>query len=142
VRSVRIVWAVAALFALGVAACRSERRLPDMRFWTDQFEYRVSFDSLPPRASEPVIYTVVVRDKETKQPVEGGEGRIFATSKDGASTWDSFVPGHQLGTYTAKLRFITAGEWAIAIQFRRDSTQALERLDWRQEVRAAQGPGT
>jgi hypothetical protein len=139
-RGLRLVAIVASLGA--AVACRQEQRLPDLRFWTDEFEYRVSSDPIPPRASEAVIYSVVVRDKKTRQPIEGGEGRIFATSRDGANTWDSFVPGHQLGTYTAKLNFITSGEWAVAIQFRRDSTKTLERLDWRQEVRAPRGPGT
>jgi hypothetical protein len=30
---------------------------------------------------------------------------------------------------------VTAGDWAIAIQFRRDSTKPLERIDWMQQVR-------
>jgi hypothetical protein len=126
----------------GLAGCQGGGpRLPELRFWTDDFEYRVTSDPVPPRAREPIIYSVVIRDKESKQPIEGGEGRIFATNRDGVTTWDSFVPGHQLGTYTAKLRFITAGEWAVAIQFRRDSTKTLQRLDWRQDVRAAREPG-
>ena len=34
--------------------------------------------------------------------------------------------------------FITAGEWAMGVQFRRDSTQALQQsLDWRQMIRPA-----
>jgi hypothetical protein len=38
--------------------------------------------------------------------------------------------------------FLTAGEWALGVQFRRDSTQALQRtLDWRQVVRPAAEPG-
>jgi hypothetical protein len=33
------------------------------------------------------------------------------------------------------VKFLTAGEWALGVQFRRDSTQALQRtLDWRQTV--------
>jgi hypothetical protein len=132
-----------ALVALGaVLSCGGERRLPDLRFWTDDFEYRVQSDPIPPRARERIIYTVVIRDKKTREPIEGGEGRIFASSHDGASTWDSFVPGPQQGSYTASLNFITAGEWAVAIQFRRDSTKALQRLDWRQEVRGAREPGS
>ncbi len=123
-------------------SCRSgEPKVPDLRFWTDDLAFRVSSEPVPPRARERVVYKVVVRDKETGQPIEGGEGRIFATSMDRQNTWDSFAPGPELGTYYATLRFITAGDWAIAIQFRRDSTKKLERMDWRQEVRNARGPG-
>ena len=37
------------------------------------------------------------------------------------------------------MNYITAGDWAVAIQFRRDSTQKLERIDWMQDVHAARG---
>jgi hypothetical protein len=125
------------MFAL-LGACSESPRARDLRFWTDDLAIRVSSDPLPPRAREPVMYRITVRDKETGQPVENGEGQIFATSRDRANTWDSFAPGPELGTYYAKLSFITAGEWAVAIRFRRDSTKTLERMDWRQEVRAGQ----
>jgi hypothetical protein len=80
------------------------------------------------------LYKVVVRDSKTGQPIEGGEGQIFASSRDGKDIWDSLVPGQELGTYYGTLNFITAGEWAVAVRFRRDSTKRLERLDWMQEV--------
>jgi len=31
---------------------------------------------------------------------------------------------------------VTAGDWSIAISFRRDSTAKLERIDWMQDVLA------
>jgi hypothetical protein len=124
----------ALLFAL---ACSTEQKPIELRQWTDDLTLRISSQPQPPRAREPIVYKVVVRDKDSGQPIEKGEGRIFATSKDGANTWDSLEPGPELGTYYAKLKFITAGDWAVAIQFRRDSTKALERVDWMQSVRAA-----
>jgi hypothetical protein len=96
-------------------------------------------DPAPPRARETITYKVVVRDSKTRQPIEGGQGRIFASSQDRASTWDALLPGQELGTYYARLSFITSGSWAVAIQFRRDSTRQLERVDWMQEVFAARG---
>jgi hypothetical protein len=40
-----------------------------------------------------------------------------------------------VGTYRTTLTFVTSGEWAMGIQFRRDSTKVLQRtLDWRQTV--------
>jgi hypothetical protein len=37
------------------------------------------------------------------------------------------------------LHFVTAGQWAVAIRFQRDTTRRLETMDWMQEVAAAQG---
>ena len=115
----------------------------DMRVWTRDFEIRVSADVVPPLALEPTHYTVVVRDKKTHEPIANGQGRIFATNSDGTSVWDGFLYGPEVGTYHARLMFLTAGEWAMSVQFRRDSTLALQRPedDWRQTVRPAAEPG-
>ncbi len=107
----------------------------DIRDWTDDLAFRISVTPLPPKAREDIMYKVVVRDRKTGTPVDGGEGRIFATSRDGANTWDALTPGPEPGTYYGKLRYITSGDWAIAIQFRRDSLQVLQRIDWMQGVR-------
>jgi len=120
---------------LSVAACGpTQGSATDMRIWTDDFQMRISTDPTPPMAREAVIYKVVIRDKKTGEPIEQGEGRVFATSRDGANTWDSLEPTAESGAYTAKLRFITAGDWAVAIQFRRDSTSRLQRQDWMQTI--------
>ena len=73
-------------------------------------------------------------DRKTRQPIENGEGRIFSNNAQGAKTWDGFVYGPEVGTYHAKLNFVVAGQWAVAIQFRRDSLRPLERIDWMQDV--------
>jgi hypothetical protein len=78
----------------------------------------------------------VVRDKESGQPIEGGQGIIYAETRDGAKTWDSFEAGPELGTYYATLKYVVAGDWAMGLRFRRDSAQKLEQVDWMQEVRA------
>jgi hypothetical protein len=137
-----MVFSRRALFAaLVLVGCEPSPRARELRFWTDDLMVRVSSEPLPPHAAENIVYRVTVQDKKTGQPIENGEGQIFATSRDRVNTWDSFEPANDIGTYYAKLRFMTAGEWAVAIRFRRDSTQALQRLDWRQEVRAPRGPG-
>lgn len=109
----------------------------DLRQFTNDMAFWISTDPMPPRAREKILYKVVVRDKKTGQPIDNGEGRVFASSKDGASTWDALLPGPEPGTYYGTLRFITAGDWAVAIQFRRDSTKKLDRMDWMQGVRSA-----
>ena len=134
-RSPFLIGVTLALFT----SCRPEA--PDLSFRaeTDDMRFTVLPDPVPPRARETITYKVVVRDNKTGQPIETGQGRIFATSMDKASTYDALLPGQGLGTYYGKLSFITSGPWAVAIQFRRDSTKPLERLDWMQEVFAARG---
>jgi hypothetical protein len=123
-----------------VAACGQQEKLSDLRHWTKDMSFRVSMDPMPPVARTKIRYKVVVRDKESGQPIENGEGRLFATSRDGINTWDALLPGDEPGAYYAELNYLTAGDWAIAIQFRRDSLSRLERIDWMQGVRRPPQP--
>lgn len=127
-----------AVLALALS-CGPSQPNTDTRMWSDSYELRISTDPLPPRARERTLYKIVVRDKKSKQPVDGGQGVIYATNKDQRSIWDSMQPGPEVGTYYATLNFITAGDWAIAAEFRSDSTKRLEKMEWRQDVRAARG---
>jgi hypothetical protein len=122
-----------------MAACQSGPRDLSMKFLTGDMELRVLPDPVPPRARESIRYKVVVRDKETGEPIETGQGQIFATSEDRIDVYDPLVKGPELGTYYATMHFITAGQWAVAIRFQRDSTKKLERMDWMQEVFPARG---
>jgi hypothetical protein len=124
--------------ALGVLlACPATDRPPGIRMTSTTFLFRASSEPMPPRARERTMFRVVIRDRETGEPVETGEGRIFASTIDGAQTWDILVPGDELGTYYGHLNFIIAGEWAVALQFRRSEEEPLERVDWMQEVLSA-----
>lgn len=134
------VAAALVLAAAGVTACGTQEKASDLRHWTKDLSFRVSMDPMPPVARTKVRYKVVVRDKETGQPIERGEGRIFATSRDGVNTWDALLPGGEPGAYYGELNYLTAGDWAIAIQFRRDSLSRLERVDWMQGVRRPPQP--
>jgi hypothetical protein len=112
----------------------------DTRLWTNDLAIRVRFTPRPPYAREPTIVKVVVTDKETGAPVDNGEGRIYAMSRDSVNIFDGLERGPEPGTYYAKLSFLTAGEWALGLQFRRDSTQSLQTMDdppWYQSVRNA-----
>lgn len=122
-------------FCLMLAACKTERdKALTNRQWSDTFAFRITVDPTPPQHLKPAMYRIVVQDKETGELIETGEGRIFATSQDGANTDDGLAKGKELGTYYGRLFFPTTGDWAVAIQFRRDSTQRLERVDWIQGV--------
>ena len=137
------------LAAVGVTvlvACGNPReKSTDVRQWTDDLAVRVSVVPMPPRAMERIEYKIVVRDKKTNQPIDTGEGRIFATSRDGANTNDGLAKGKEVGTYYGRLFFVTTGDWAIALQFRRDTANRripLQRMDWIQAVNNPSEPGT
>jgi hypothetical protein len=119
-----------------VAACQGEQRPRSLRQLTDSYLFTITPDQAPPHAREDVMYKILVRDRKSRQPIETGEGQIFANNRDGASTWDGLTKGPEIGTYYGKLNFVTSGEWAVAIRFRRDSTAKLERTDWMQDVLA------
>jgi hypothetical protein len=123
--------------AVAAAACGPPQPRPQ-RVWTESYEFRIAMEPLPPPAREPIAVTVVALDKETRELISGGEGRIFATSADSANTWDSFTPAAEPGVYRARLSFVHAGQWRISLQFRRDSTARLEKPadDMVQMVRA------
>jgi hypothetical protein len=130
------------LLAFVTATCSPNPKALELRLWSDSYAFTVTEDPMPPRALEQVVYRVVVQDKKTRQPIENGEGRIFATSPDRANTNDGFAKEKELGTYSARLFFPTVGDWAAAIQFRRDPKLPLERVDWIQTVHPATEPGT
>jgi hypothetical protein len=122
------------------ADCGAPRR-PEIRQGSKSYLFNITSDPIPPHAREDVIYTVTVRDRESGQPIETGEGRIFANTLEGARTYDGFTKAPAIGAYTAKLRFVAAGQWAIGIQFHSDSTKPLEKTEWMQDV-LQERPGT
>ena len=142
-RAARSAAAALTLAAAAVAACApGESRPPSLRQLSDHYYFTITPDQAPPHARETIVYKILVRDRESRQPIETGEGQIFANNRDGASTWDGLTKGPEIGTYYGKLNFVTSGDWAIAIRFRRDSTSKLERIDWMQDVLAAREAGT
>jgi hypothetical protein len=118
-----------------VEACGPrESRARELRLLSASYSFNISPSEAPPYARENTLYKVVVRDRESRQPIETGEGQIFANDSTGASTWDGFVKGAELGTYYGKLNYTISGLWAVAIRFRRDSLHPLERVEWMQDV--------
>ena len=118
-----------------LASCGTPNRSTEIRQWTDDMAFRISVVPAPPIAEEMTVFKVVVLDKDTGQPIQAGQGRIFATSQEHAQSGDGLAKGPEVGTYYAHVRFPVAGDWAIGLQFRRDSTSKLERTqDWQQQV--------
>ncbi|HUO52276.1 MAG TPA: hypothetical protein VMT93_07145 [Gemmatimonadaceae bacterium] len=124
--------------ALGAGSCGQAPPPRGMPAYTDHYEMRISTDPMPARARERTTFKLVVRDKATRQPIDGGEGLIYGNPQDTrVKAWDSFVQGKEPGTYYANIHYVVAGDWAMALEFRRDSTQKLEKVEWVQSVHNA-----
>ncbi|MEJ7810481.1 MAG: hypothetical protein WKG32_08755 [Gemmatimonadaceae bacterium] len=134
------VW-VAALAMPAALACRGGEPEPGYRAMTDDLSLRIIAEPSPPHARERTSYRVVVRDKDSGQPIERGEGMIYASNRDQANIGDALLPGAEVGSYYGRLSYLTAGTWAVAIQFRRDSTKPMQKIEWIQEV-GGERPGT
>ena len=117
----------------GAVSCGPPRR-PELRQCSQSYCYIITSDPVPPHAREDVMYTITVKDRKSDQPIETGEGRIFANTAEMARTYDGFVKAPQVGVYSAKLNYVTAGQWAVGIQFHSDSTKPLEKTEWMQDV--------
>jgi hypothetical protein len=113
-----------------------------LRLWSDNYAVRITTDPVPPRAIEDVVYKIVVQDKKTGEPIERGQGRIYGTSVDRANVNDGLAKGKEVGTYYAHILFPTTGDWAMGLQFRRDSVSKLEAVNWIQTVNNSTGPGS
>lgn len=124
---------LAAVFFLANAACGAPKQR-ELRLISPTFAFTIIPSQAPPHAREAILYKVVVRERESRQPIETGEGQIYASNAERSNTWDGFEKGAELGTYYGKLNFVTAGQWAVAIRFRRDSLHSLEKVEWMQDV--------
>lgn len=120
--------------AVTVLGCRPQARERELRLWSPSYTFSIVPSSSPPHAREAILYKIVVRDRDTREPIETGEGQIYANNAERAGTWDGFAKAAELGTYYGKLNFVTAGQWAVAIRFRRDSLHRLETVEWMQDV--------
>jgi hypothetical protein len=124
--------ALSAVLALG---CSQSPPRYEIRGFSEGFRISVSADSLPPHAQDDVHWRMRVQDSKTGQAIEGGQGRIWARNKDGHVTQSGFTQAPELGTYTATLSLVMAGQWAMGVQFRRDSLSPFAIIDWLQEVK-------
>jgi len=124
---------VVALLVTAVA-CTREPRQRQLRMISPTYSFTIIPSQAPPHAREAILYKVVIRDRDNRQPMETGEGQIYASNEARSNTWDGFTKGAEVGTYYGKLNFVTAGLWAVAIRFRRDSLHPLEKIEWMQDV--------
>src|SRR4051812_18289102 len=132
-RGGKFVAAAVIAFVVCATGCGDDGPSP-LRQMSNSYSYTIKPDDSPPHARQDIHYVIQIFDRKTRQPIDNGEGRLFASNNNGAKTWDGMVYGPEVGTYHAKLNFVVNGTWAVAIQFRRDTLRPLERIDWMQEV--------
>lgn len=132
--AVGVALAAASLASCGPKAAGTETT--DYRAFTEHYAFNITSDPSPPHAREKTVFHIRVRDKTSSQPIEGGEGILYGNTEDGSGkAWDSFTAGQAPGTYTATVQFVVANNWGLALQFRKDSTQTLDKVDtWYQQV--------
>ena len=127
-----LVALVAAAAACGGPSGEQPHGIP---VYSAHYAMRLITDPERAHARERTKFKIVVRDRQTGQPVDGGEGLLYGNTKDpDVKVWDSFVAGPEPGTYYATVNFIIADNWYMAIRFHKDSTQRLEQVDWVQQV--------
>jgi len=126
--------AIAAV-CIGSASCGpSEAKQWEMHYISKSYLFTIVPSEAPPHAREDITYKVFIRDRDSREPIQNGEGQIYSNNREGARTWDGFAYGPEVGTYYGKLNFTTSGLWAIGLRFRRDSLHPLEKLEWMQDV--------
>ena len=131
IRAVPLAAIITLSWACGPAVPRDQ-----IRGYAEGMSISVTADSLPPRAMDDVVWRVTVRDSKTGVPIEGGQGALWARSRDGHEISNGLVAARELGTYTTPLRLVIAAPWQMGVRFRRDSNAAFADIAWIQEVRA------
>ena len=135
--------AITAAALAAITGCGGGEKGPrPLRQNSMSYAFVIKPDDSPPHARQDINYTVQVFDAKTRQPIENGAGQLFAgkpidpdaPSGPQSKTWDGLTYGPEIGMYRAKLNFVIAGTWAVAIRFQRDSLHPLERIDWMQDV--------
>src|SRR5690348_4971549 len=88
----------------------SEARQREMHYISTSYSFTIVPSEAPPHAREDITYKVFIRDRDTREPIQNGEGQIYSNNRDGARTWDGFAYGPEVGTYYGKLNFTTSGQ--------------------------------
>ena len=120
--------------ALAAGCGRSEAKQREMHYITKTYSFTIVPSEAPPHAREDITYKVFIRDRDTREPIQNGEGQVYSNNREGARTWDGFTYGPEVGTYYGKLHYVTSGLWAVGMRFRRDSLHPLEKIEWMQDV--------
>src|SRR5690242_19657776 len=132
--AVGMLTAIVAVSIVAASCGPSEAKQRELHYISKSYTYTIVPSEAPPHAREDITYKVFIRDRDTREPIQNGEGQIYSNNREGARTWDGFTYGPEVGTYYGKLNFVTSGLWAVGFRFRRDSLHPLEKQEWMQDV--------
>ena len=124
----RAMGTTAALLAgcvLAASCGRSEAKQREIHYISKTYSFTIVPAEAPPHAREDITYKVFIRDRDTREPIQSGEGQIYSNNREGARTWDGCTYGPEVGTYYGRLHYVTAGLWAVGMRFRRESLHPL-----------------
>ena len=85
-RRLAVIKVVALLSVVGLGSCAGDRKPRPLRLNSQSYSFQISPDDIPPHARQEVNYKVVIADRKTRQPIENGDGRLFASDSIGAKT--------------------------------------------------------
>ena len=133
-RAAGTMFAILAACTIAASCGRSEARPREMHYISKSYSFTIIPGQSPPHAREQIAYKIFIRDRESREPIQNGEGQIYSNNREGAHTWDGFRYGPEIGTYYGNLNYVTSGLWAVGLRFRRDSLHPLEKIEWMQDV--------
>jgi hypothetical protein len=128
---------LAACSLLATSACEGTGSPNALRQGTPSYLLSITVPATPPVVQDDVTYVISVRDRSTGQPIETGEGRLFARSAE--QIVSPLIKAPQVGQYRATVRFPHAGAWMLGIRFREPRVKELELTQWGQLVRSTNG---
>jgi hypothetical protein len=128
---------LAAFSLLASSACTGAPVPNELRQGTPSYLFSIAVPDVTPIAQDDVTYVISVRSRSTGQPIETGEGRLFARS--GEQIVQPLINAPQVGQYRATVRFPHAGGYVLGIRFRESPAQELELTRWSQQVRSTTG---
>ena len=110
----------------GSSECREWRQ------GTAGYKFVIISPTVAPAVEDSVAYRLSVLNRSTGQPVEDGEGHLFARA--GETVTANLMKAPQVGQYLATIRFPRAAEWSVTLRFRERTAKAFEETQWLQSV--------
>src|SRR5438094_8454486 len=108
-RRTRPIFRAIGIGAIIVAVCaisscgRSEAQQREMYRITKSYVFTIVPSEAPPHARDDIMYKVFIRDRDTREPIQNGEGQIYSSDSTGRQTWDGLTYGPEVGTHRATL---------------------------------------
>ena len=90
-----------------------------MHYMTKTYLFTIVPSEVQPHARGDITYKFFIRDRDTREPIQNGEGQIYANNKEGARTWEGdwlpfpprlAAPAREAGVDAGRARRTTVGD--------------------------------